>query len=478
VSTPDREEMRRLAGDSIARGDATGWFEELYRRAGASWDRIPWADLTPNPYLLEALDGPAAPAAGASCLVVGCGLGDDAEALAARGFEVAAFDVSPTAIAGCGTRFPGSRVEYVVADALAPPPAWRGRFDFVVEAYTLQVLPPAARAAAVAALASLVSPRGRLLVLCRAREPEEPEGALPWPLTRAELDAFRRAGLAELEVESFLDRETPPVRRFRALYERPDATAVRRAQDVARELVAELRGALGNELVGAYLYGSLIEGDFVAGVSDIDLVLVVARDPDEPRIERLRELHARFVRRLPEWRDRIDATYASTRALASFPEHASPIAVISPGEPMHRTETSRGWTINWHLARERGLALAGPPPASLIAPTTQGDFAAAVRANLAELPGRVQASRSPGFHAYAVLTACRGLCASSEGRQPSKTRAALWAACRYPAWSALIRDALAWRGQVGGTRERAALAPSRALEFVRMAAEECRAAGD
>jgi hypothetical protein len=82
------------------------------------------------------------------------------------------------------------------------------------------VLPPASRVTAAAALASAVAPGGRLLVLCRAREPEEPEGQLPWPLTRGDLAAFREAGLQELSFESFFDRESPPVRRFRAVYGR------------------------------------------------------------------------------------------------------------------------------------------------------------------------------------------------------------------------------------------------------------------
>jgi SAM-dependent methyltransferase len=212
--------MRRLASESLERGDATGWFEELYQRAGAEWGRIPWADLIPNPYLVQWLDGPSAGERGGSCLVVGCGLGDDAEALAARGFDVVAFDVSATAIEGCRRRFPGSRVAYVVADALEPPEAWRERFDLVFESYTLQVLPPDPRVRATAALAGLVAPEGRVLVLCRAREASEPPGQLPWPLTRGELDGFRRCGLTEVGVESFLDDETPPVRRFRALYRR------------------------------------------------------------------------------------------------------------------------------------------------------------------------------------------------------------------------------------------------------------------
>jgi SAM-dependent methyltransferase len=213
--------MRRLARESIGRGDATGWFEALYRRASGSWDRVPWADLVANPFLVEWLEASAVRGGGKRCLVVGCGLGDDAEALAAAGFDVIAFDVAQTAIDACRSRWPGSRVEYAVADALAPPAAWERRFDLVFESYTLQVLPPAARAVATAKLAALVAPGGRLLVLCRARDRDEPEGQLPWPLTRDELDRFVACGLTELSCESFFDAESPPVRRFRALYERP-----------------------------------------------------------------------------------------------------------------------------------------------------------------------------------------------------------------------------------------------------------------
>jgi ubiquinone/menaquinone biosynthesis C-methylase UbiE len=213
--------MRRLAQESIDRGDATGWFEALYQRASNNWDRVPWADRAANPFLVEWLRSPDARTGGASCLVVGCGLGDDAEALSAAGFRVVAFDIARTAVEACRSRFPASTVEYVEADALAPPPAWAGRFDLVFESYTLQVLPPSARAVATRALAALVAPRGRLLVLCRARDRADPVGQLPWPLLREELDAFCDHGLAQVSLESFFDDETPPVRRFRALYQRP-----------------------------------------------------------------------------------------------------------------------------------------------------------------------------------------------------------------------------------------------------------------
>jgi hypothetical protein len=54
----------------------------------------------------------------------------------------------------------------------------------------------------------------------------EPEGqGPPWPLTRAEIDGFRRAGLEEVSFEDYADAEPPWTRRFRALYRRPGLPA-------------------------------------------------------------------------------------------------------------------------------------------------------------------------------------------------------------------------------------------------------------
>ena len=135
-----RAPARALAAAALARGDATGWFEELYARAGEAGD-VPWADLVPNPSLVAWLDEHGVDGSGRTALKVGAGLGDDAEALAQRGFAVTAFDIAPTAVAWARRRFPDSQVDYVAADVLAPPADWCGRFDLVLEAYTLQVLP-------------------------------------------------------------------------------------------------------------------------------------------------------------------------------------------------------------------------------------------------------------------------------------------------------------------------------------------------
>jgi SAM-dependent methyltransferase len=220
MSQPDRATARRLAAESLARGDAVGWFETLYRQAGENAAAIPWADLEVNPNLVGWLEKQPPVAQGKSALVVGCGLGDDAEHLAARGYRVTAFDVSAAAIEWCRKRFPNTAVDYRAADLLALPAEWRAAFDFVFEAYTLQVLPPELRPQAVRAIADCVARGGTLLVAARARESSDPPGTMPWPLVRGDLAGFSEFGLETISFEDYRDAETPPVRRFRVTYRR------------------------------------------------------------------------------------------------------------------------------------------------------------------------------------------------------------------------------------------------------------------
>jgi 2-polyprenyl-3-methyl-5-hydroxy-6-metoxy-1,4-benzoquinol methylase len=215
---PDRTRARELAAEFNRKGDPTGWFEALYREAEAGKSVVPWVDLCPNPYLLGFWKAHPQPTAGKSALVIGCALGDDAEVLASWGFQATAFDISETAIRGARKRYPKSTVEYHAANLLDPPSDWRRHFDFIFEANTLQVLPAALRPRAIQNICSFLCPSGLLLVVARGREPSDPEGQMPWPLTREELSAFTALGLNELSFEIVPDLNEPEVQRFRVLY--------------------------------------------------------------------------------------------------------------------------------------------------------------------------------------------------------------------------------------------------------------------
>lgn len=182
-----------------AAGDVTGWFEEVYAASRGHAREVPWARLTPNPLFLSWAERCGLMVDGETAAVIGCGLGDDAEELARRGFSVTAFDISPTAIGWCRDRFPGSPVDYHQADLFALPSGWHRRFGMVLEASTLQTLPAASRPAALRAMAELVAPGGTLLVIAFARAAGEDPGPIPpWPLTPSEFEPLRESGLREV----------------------------------------------------------------------------------------------------------------------------------------------------------------------------------------------------------------------------------------------------------------------------------------
>jgi hypothetical protein len=196
--------------------EATGWFEPLYAAAEAGEGVVPWDRGAPNGTLVEWTAARALDGRGRRAVVVGSGLGDDAEHVAGLGFETVGFDIAPTAVRGARRRFPGSSVSYVVADLLDVPREWRHAFDLVVEVFTVQALPDPPRASAIAAVSSLVAGGGTLVVVASARSPDEPADGPPWPLTRGEIEAFATDGVEAVRIEDLRGQAAPFARRWRA----------------------------------------------------------------------------------------------------------------------------------------------------------------------------------------------------------------------------------------------------------------------
>jgi predicted nucleotidyltransferase len=208
-----------------------------------------------------------------------------------------------------------------------------------------------------------------------------------------------------------------------------------------------LRNSNGS-LVGLYVYGSLVTGDFDKDRSDIDLLAVVDREQvDGATFARLDRMHARFVEEYPAWEDRIEVAYVPAPALRDFRTETSQIAVISPGEPFHLKAAGKDWLLNWYVVREVGMTLYGPPPETQIPDISQAEFVEAVRAQAGAWKEWVYRMRMPGAQSYAVLTLCRALYTHEHGGQVSKKQAAHWAAERLPEWESLIQRSVAWMSE-------------------------------
>ena len=125
----------------------------------------PWDLAAPSPPIARALrEGLIVPPGRA--VVVGCGAGHDARAVAAAGFDTVGIDFSPAAVARARefAAAEASSARFEVADLFDLPAGVRGA-DLVVEHTLFCAVHPRDRDRYVDAVADVLRPGGRLLAL-------------------------------------------------------------------------------------------------------------------------------------------------------------------------------------------------------------------------------------------------------------------------------------------------------------------------
>ena len=219
---------------------------------------------------------------------------------------------------------------------------------------------------------------------------------------------------------------------------------------VLDDLVVRLRQALDDELLGLYVYGSLVTGGFDPHASDIDLVVVTTTPASALDLDRLRSVHDEIAKIYPGWVDRIEVAYIGEATLRSFRE-GGVLAVISPGEPLHLIDGANRYLQNWYLVGLTSVTLSGPAREDIFPTISVDEFVAAVALYADEVRSRSVASMAPGMRAYTVLTMCRALQTISTRAPCSKQEGAATTRERHPEWGSLIDAALACRAS-GGRR--------------------------
>jgi hypothetical protein len=223
---------------------------------------------------------------------------------------------------------------------------------------------------------------------------------------------------------------------------------------LAHSLLGSLREVLGTGFVGLYLHGSLAYGGFDPTTSDVDFLVVTSAPVAGEALAGLAEMHAGLTAGGRPWADRLEGAYVPRNSLRRHDPAAPPVPWLGVDGRFALERLGRDWIVQRWILRERGIAVSGPPAATLIDPIGVDDLREAVRGSLSEWwsppfpdPGRFE---DDGYRAYAVLTMCRSLYLLERGVIASKPEAALWAVRSLARpWASLAAEAAAWREGAG-----------------------------
>jgi len=221
-------------------------------------------------------------------------------------------------------------------------------------------------------------------------------------------------------------------------------------KDLIDAFVASARAALGGNLVGVYLRGSLALGDFRPDSSDVDLLAVTNRPVCQSEAEALFDLDARLAEMANPYARRYEVVFVDRATLRRF-ELGQRCLGLGQGERLHWTTQRENWILERWAVREHGVSLLGPPPDTLIDPIGQDELMAAVRRELSSWREWAEDADDPdwslhlGHKAYVVETTCRMLHTLSTGELASKLRATAWAIETLPEpWPALVAASRGW----------------------------------
>ena len=227
--------------------------------------------------------------------------------------------------------------------------------------------------------------------------------------------------------------------------------------EVIVEVLAGVKGALGEDLVAMYLGGSLATGAFDPETSDVDFVVVTRDGITDQMTSALRAAHERITAGSSKWAKKLEGLYLPSETLRTRHESTQRCAYLGVGGGFTAGSYQSGWIVQVHVVREHGIVLYGPSPTSLIPPISPEELRASCKAIMRDWSALLATPHKfdDEYQAYTVLTMCRVLYTLEHARVESKPMAARWAVERYgERWKALIERALAWRqGMAFGARE-------------------------
>lgn len=206
--------------------------------------------------------------------------------------------------------------------------------------------------------------------------------------------------------------------------------------------------ALGENLVGLYVHGSLAFGCFEWARSDVDFIAVVRRPlAAETKLRLLDALVALLPDSPPKGLEMSVVLECACRPFV-YPTpyelhfsndwigrwRADPLALCDT-----EGRTDRDLAAHFTVLRAAGLVLCGAPIAEVFSPVPRADYLDSVLLDVGSAREDVREN-----YAYVVLNLCRALAYLQTGDVLSKQAGGRWALDALPRWQGVVRPALSW----------------------------------
>jgi hypothetical protein len=226
------------------------------------------------------------------------------------------------------------------------------------------------------------------------------------------------------------------------------------------------REALGEALIALYLHGSVVQGDFRPGLSDLDILGIVEGGITEVQSELLVARLGHGSLPVPAFG--LELILCAAEAVRA-PLVEMPYAfALSTGRDWGVQVETDGATgdilIHMQLCRQSGVVLAGEPASKVLAPIPTGAIRTALLGEMLWHRSDLRAGPTDQAISNAVLNAARSFYAAETGKIISKTQGGKWWIERQPE-DRVVAQALAFREG----RERSAPDMRSARNFVELA---------
>jgi predicted nucleotidyltransferase len=219
-------------------------------------------------------------------------------------------------------------------------------------------------------------------------------------------------------------------------------TPYKELNQVLGELVSRIQQILNNDFIGAYLQGSFAVGDFDQH-SDVDFIVVIEDELSSHQVDALQVMHDLVYQLDSEWAKHLEGSYFPKEILRHHSNRGMDLWYLNHGHRSLVRSNHCNTILVRAIVREKGVAIAGPPPETLVDPISdellRTDIFETLTKEGQEILDDPEQFNNRFYQSFIVLNFCRMLHDLHRGYPGSKREGAKWAkAFLDPSWTDLI----------------------------------------